>query len=104
MAMGLRQCFALLARSGISGTAQTWEGPKSLATWSETGTVFPTSGSIGIASFSLTSELLDLGVPASMKPEKQCGGLWPFSWKKVKEARRSKGCADPSPHPLGIAA
>lgn len=41
VAVGLRQWFALLAHSGIGGTAQTWERPKFLAAWSEIGAVFP---------------------------------------------------------------
>lgn len=44
VAMGLGQRFALLARGGISETAQTWDRPKSLAAWSEMGTVFPSLG------------------------------------------------------------
>jgi len=65
---------------------------------------FPISGSISIASFSLTSQLLDLGFPVSVKPEKQCGDVWPFSWKKVRDTQRRRGCADPSPRPWGTAA
>lgn len=40
---------------------------------------FPISGSISAASFSLTSELLDLGFSVSVKPEKQHGDFCRFS-------------------------
>lgn len=79
--MGQTQVFSSLVRNGNS---------------------FPISGGISIAAFSLTSRLLDLGFPGNVKPEKQCGDLWPFSWKKVKDTQRSKGSADPSPHPLAL--
>ena len=41
VAVGLGQWFAFHGTRWCCGTAQTWERPKSLAAWSEIGTVFP---------------------------------------------------------------